>query len=130
MSRPLTEQHSGTYRLLYWAPRVLGLLVTIFMSLLAVDVFNEGYGRWEAMLALLIHLVPAATLLVVLAFSWYKERSGGIGFILLGALALLVFRQNDDWIAYLVIAGPAVLTGALFLLSWRFCRRTEPAPSA
>ena len=31
-------------RVLYWTPRVLGILFALFISIFALDVFGEGYS--------------------------------------------------------------------------------------
>ena len=38
---------------LTWTPRILGLLFAAFLSLFALDVFEQGYQGWETVLALL-----------------------------------------------------------------------------
>jgi len=103
------------HRSLFWAPRVLALLFALFISLFALDVFGEGYGPWETILALLIHLLPTAMVLLALAIAWYWEGVGGILFIALGALYVALSWGQFDWMAYLLISGPLLLIGALFL---------------
>ena len=39
-------------RLLFWMPRILGILVAAFVSIFAFDVFGEGYTVWETIAAL------------------------------------------------------------------------------
>jgi hypothetical protein len=103
---------------LFWAPRILGILFAIFISVFALDVFDEGYGFWETMLALAMHLIPTALLVTVLIFSWRWDWIGGILFPVLGILYLLTMR-GLHWSAYAIIGGPLFLEGVLFLLSWR-----------
>ena len=67
-------------QLLYWAPRVLCIVTAIFISLFALDVFNEGKGFWGRAVALLIHLIPTFLILVVLSVSWRREWIGGVLF--------------------------------------------------
>jgi hypothetical protein len=57
-------------RILVWTPRILGILFALFVSIFALDVFGAGYGFWETILALLIHLVPVSILLIGLAIAW------------------------------------------------------------
>ena len=64
--------------LLFWTPRVLCLLFAVFLSLFALDVFNEGYGFWKTILALFMHLVPTSIVLAVLAISWRWEWAGAL----------------------------------------------------
>ena len=114
-------------RLLFWAPRVLCILFAVFVSLFALDVFGEGYGFWGTMLALLMHLIPTGVILIVLAISWRWEWVGGILFIALGVLYLVMSWGRFHWSAYLAISGPLFLVGVLFLINWlyRAKRRTQ-----
>jgi hypothetical protein len=103
-------------RLLFWSPRVLCIAFALFLSLFALDVFNEGLGLWKTILALLIHLIPTAFIVVVLVVSWRWEWVGGILYVVLGMHYLIQARHHPDWV--LIISGPLFLVGALFLLNW------------
>jgi hypothetical protein len=96
------------------------MLFALFVSLFALDVFGEGYGFWETIWALLMHLIPTAIILVVLAISWRWEWAGGILLIALGVGYIVAFRGRADWTAYLLISGPLFLIGVLFLVNWRY----------
>ncbi len=78
-------------RFLFWTPRVLCLLFAGFISLFALDVLGGGHGFWETVLALLMHLVPTALVLILLAVSWRWEWIGGVAFPALGLLYLINF---------------------------------------
>ena len=109
-------------QLLYWTPRALCIAYAVFISLFALDVFNEGQGFWGTILALLIHLIPTFFILIVLAVSWRREWIGAILFIGLAVL-YVVWAWNKpfaDRSTLLLIAGPLVLTGALFLVNWYY----------
>lgn len=114
-------------KVLFWAPRVLGVLFAIFISLFALDVFMEGYGFWETIIALLMHLIPTAIFLLVLVVAWRWEMIGGFLFIALGVLYIALFWSPDRLPGYLIISGPLFLVGFLFLLDGFFTRdnRTE-----
>jgi hypothetical protein len=115
-------------RTLFWGPRILGILFALFMSLFALDVFGEGYGFWETILALVMHLVPTYILVVVLVVAWRWEWVGAILFSLLGVLYLVMTRGRVHWSAYLTISGPLFLVGGLFLANW--LSRRSPRISA
>jgi hypothetical protein len=103
-------------RLLFWAPRLLTLAFAVFLSAFALDVFSEKHPLGELLLALLIHLVPAAIILVVLAFAWRWEWIGAMLFAGLGILYCLRNLRHPNWIV--VISGPLFLIAGLFLFSW------------
>jgi hypothetical protein len=78
-------------RLIFWTPRILNILVAVFISIFALDVFGEGYGFWGTMEALLMHLIPTAIILVVLIASWRCGWIGAVIFPLLGWDKKLLF---------------------------------------
>jgi hypothetical protein len=99
--------------LLLWGPRILGILVGLFVGVFALDALDEGIR------AFLVHTMPAVFLLLVVAVSWRREWVGGAIFSFL-AVAHGVFawrRGHADWL--LAISGPVLLVGVLFLWSWR-----------
>jgi len=109
-------------RLLFWAPRILCILFAVFVSLFALDVFGEGYGFWETILALLMHLIPTGIIVVVLVISWRWEWVGGVLFTVLGALYLVMSWGQFHWSVYLTMSGPLFLVGVLFLINWLYRR--------
>ena len=105
---------------LFWAPRVLCMAFILFVSLFALDVFGEGRGLWETLVALMMHLVPTYILIGMLAIAW---RRGWFGALVSTALGLLFLwwhhgHRPNDWFAIVFLAGPLFLMAALFLLSW------------
>lgn len=108
-------------RAFYWAPRVLSLLFIAFLSVFALDVFEE-YEGWALAVALFMHLLPSLVLLGVVAIAWKYELVGAIAF-LIGALLYIWWtwwaRRDDLWIGYTVICGPAIIVAILFFLNWR-----------
>jgi hypothetical protein len=112
-------------RVLFWTPRVLCILFAMFLSLFALDVFSEGYGFWETILALLIHLVPVYIVVIVLVMAWRWEWVGAILFIAL-ALFYLVWSWGRFHRIGLVIPGPLVLIGVLFLFNWKYRAQLRP----
>ena len=107
-----------TPRLLFWTPRILCLLFAGFISLFALDVFQENHGFWNTTVALLTHLIPTGILLIILAVSWRWEWFGALFFPALGAFYIIAFWGRFSLSTYLVISGPLVLVGVLFLLGW------------
>jgi hypothetical protein len=100
-------------RALFWTPRVLCILFAMFLSLFAIDAFDEGYSFGETIIAFLIHLIPTYIIVISLAIAWRWEWAGAILFITL-AVFNLVLSKSGSW----VISGPLILLGVLFLVSW------------
>lgn len=104
---------------LFWAPRVLCVLFAAFISLFALDVFEGNQGIWRTTIALLLHPIPTAILLALLAITWRWEWVGAVAFPALGALYIIMAWGRFSWLVYAIIAGPLFLAGGLFLANWR-----------
>ena len=93
-------------KLLYWLPRILAICFIVFISLFALDVFDQP--QW--FLALVIHLIPSFILIAVTVLAWKNEMIGGLIFVLFGIL-LLFFTRFES----MIISLPIIVIGALFL---------------
>ena len=113
-------------RLLFWTPRILSILFLAFLSLFALDVFDEGLGVWKTLLALVIHLVPVFALILVLIVAWRWEWVGALLYGAAGAWYIAMTVGNPSLPAAikliwcLTIAGPALLIAVLFLFNWLY----------
>ncbi len=105
-------------RLLFWTPRIICILFALLVSLFALDVFGQGQPLWRQILGFLIHLVPAYILVIVLIVSRRWEWVGGVIFPALGIIYIYMTRGRFPWLTYLVMAGPPILLGALFMAGW------------
>jgi len=117
-------------QVLFWAPRIMCILFAVFLSLFALDVFSEGYGFWETILALLIHLVPTYIVLVVLVFAWLWVWFGASLFAALGVFYIISAWGRFPFVTYLTISGPLFLAGILFLANWIYRAELRPRKKA
>jgi hypothetical protein len=117
---------STPLRLLYWVPRVLCIVFTILISFFALDVFSESKGIGEIILDLFMHLIPIFILIAVLVISWRREWIGGILFISLGFLYIINMWGKFPLVTYILMAGPLIITGILFLLNWKYRAELRP----
>ena len=109
-------------RMLPWTPRILGILVSLFVGMFALDAFSEGKPFFQAMLDFVIHLIPAFILLALVVASFRWEWIGGVAFIGLAVVYVMTMsRGRLDWM--LMIAAPLAVVGVLFLWSWVDRRR-------
>lgn len=112
-------------KILYWSPRILGILFALFLNLFALDVFIKGHSLWLVLIAFLIHSIPTFTVVITLILSWRWEWAGGLYLLL---AAGYVFEAKGNLSAILAISGPLLVTGALFLAGWftgvRFANRS------
>jgi hypothetical protein len=112
-------------RALFWTPRALSIAFIAFLSLFALDVFDEHLGLWRTVLALTMHLIPSFVLIAVLVLAWRWEWIGAALYSAAGLLyvgwVVSISRPVPPamrliWI--LTIAGPAFVIAGLFLANW------------
>jgi len=104
---------------IFWTPRIASILFVLFISLFAFDVFEEGVGFWETLLALFMHLIPSIFLALAIWIAWKREWFGAVLFIGWAIWYVIFFRDRDfPWITYAIIAGIPTVIGLLFLAGW------------
>lgn len=88
---------------IHWLSLVLGIMMVLFFAMSALDIFGDGYGFWETILAFIINLAPFSGVLaiaVLLGRRWPKMS--GLLFIAFGLGNLIVFSEHD-WEAYILL---------------------------
>lgn len=104
-------------RLLFWSPRILSIALAIFLSLFALDVFNEGLSPWQTLLSFAIHLLPTAFVVALLVVAWRWEWLGAVLFAAVAAwYAYTAWSRPHGFVPYLSL--PALVVAALFLAGW------------
>jgi hypothetical protein len=106
------------HRFLFWTPRILCMVFALFLSLFALDVFQENTGIGQTIIAFLIHLIPVYLVLGALAVAWKWEWIGAVVFIALGIAYIVMTGGDAHPSAYIFISGPLFLVGGLFWLGW------------
>ncbi|MFA5030972.1 MAG: hypothetical protein WC495_05285 [Patescibacteria group bacterium] len=101
-------------KFLYWAPRILSILLVVFISLFSLDIFDGSYIGWEIVLGFVIHLLPVFVAIMFIIIAWKWEKIGGSLFILLGIA--FVFIGGYELIAILLFTIPCIIVGGMFLL--------------
>lgn len=89
--------------------RGFAILFIIMTSLFALDI---GKFSW---LGLFMHLLPSLILVVILIISWKYEKIGGILWLLVAIAYIVLVWGKVDFLAYLVMSGPALVIALLFL---------------
>jgi hypothetical protein len=112
-----------TNKLIYWTPRILGIIFVCFLALFSLDIFDGNYGFWGTILGLFMHNIPSLLLGIVIWISWKYEIVGGIVFILAGLAYIATLFMNPQFEWYMIswsltIASPAILVGILFIIGW------------
>ena len=108
---------------LLWSARILGIAVSLFLGLFALDAFTAGRSFDRALVDFAIHLLPAIVVMVIVVVAWERPWAAGLAFIAIAAAYGLSARARPDWI--LTISGPLIMVGVLFLWSWRIQQRVS-----
>jgi hypothetical protein len=104
-------------QILFWTPRIAGILFVLFISLFALDIFDAKLSFWETVVGLFMHLIPSILLTIAIIIAWKREWFGALLFI--GwAVWYVAFMRGFDWIAYALIAGLPTVIGLFFLAGW------------
>lgn len=107
-------------RFMIWAPRVLAIIITLFMVLIAAgNDYSELTGN-EKTAVLLSNLTPMVIMLTGIITGWKRKSAGGIIIMVLGAVMTFLFRKYGDLVAYLPLATPVLVTGILYILAYLY----------
>jgi hypothetical protein len=80
---------------------------------------------WRKLLALLIHLIPSFIITISLIIAWKKEFMGAMLFFSLALGYILMAWSRLNIYTVLLIAGPLILIGVLFLINDRMNKKEE-----
>jgi hypothetical protein len=114
-------------RLLYWTPRIAGILICLFISVFALDVFSGGEKFWRMVLGFLAESSPAIALAILLVFAWRWEQVGFYAF-LIGAIFFLFYVRNpmQDIGLFFLFSMPLLMIALLFGANWRWREEIRP----
>lgn len=105
----------NTQKLLRLLPRVLAILITAFLAIFALDIFDMELGFWGTLLGLFMHLIPNFILIAVIIVAWRRDRLGAILFAALALLSLIFIRS----IFGVCLAGYLLVVSALHYAQYR-----------
>jgi hypothetical protein len=101
---------------LHYTPRLLAIAFILFVSIVVCKVATGG-DVWSRTGHILVSLIPSFALLIVLLLAWRFEIVGAVFFTLFGVAYLIMARNYSPGVS-LVIAGPPLVAGILFGVSW------------
>ena len=111
--------------LFYWAPRLLAIVAILFMMLFSLDCFGGSNSFSVQLICLIMHNIPAFICLLSLIIAWRWERIGGILFILIFIAAGIFFNSFVGNPTSLIVIGPFLIVGTLFIVSSMQNKKTE-----
>ena len=111
-------------KIVYWTPRVLAILFTLFIMMFSLDVFNGTSSLTDQLIGFFMHNLPAYGIILVIVLAWKKDIIGMIGFALIAiGLFMMVMGSNQPSgsavnPAVFIVSGPALLISLLYGFSW------------
>ena len=122
--RGLAAHSAQVRRLVYLTPRIAGVLLALFVSLFALDVFEPGHPWLSVVIAFLIHALPAIALAVAVAFAWRRPLVGAIIFLVIGIVFLRFLFPNpvQQFGNALLFSGPMLAVALLFWEDWKLAK--------
>jgi hypothetical protein len=60
------KENKRVSRFIYWTPRILSILLLLFLAMFSLDIFGNGYTFWQTVVGLLMHNIPVFILLILL----------------------------------------------------------------
>lgn len=111
-------------KMVYWTPRVLAILFTLFIMMFSLDVFDGASSLTDQLIGFFMHNLPAMGIIVIIVLSWKKDIIGMIGFALIaiGLFMMVSVSMPPEGSAVnpavIFISGPALLISLLYGLSW------------
>jgi len=116
------------YKAFKWVARLIALAAIAFMIMFSLDCFDGEYSLQEKLICLFMHNIPAFILVISLIIAWKWELAGGMIFIFLSMGMSIFFRSftGNPW--SLIVIGPFLITGILFILAWHYKPKGESEP--
>jgi hypothetical protein len=103
-------------KIFYWSPRILAILVILFMVMFSFDVFDGNAPLGSKLFGFLMHNIPALILTGVLLLAWKWEFAGGVLFLLAASAGAIFFGSFAGNPGSLIILAPFYIVGILFIV--------------
>lgn len=89
--------------------KILAILYILFITIFAFDSIN--------FIGFLIHLLPTLVFLICFVIAVFKEKIGGILFLIFGIGTIIVFNTYKEITSFILISTIPILIGLTFYLS-------------
>ena len=120
----------GLAKIIHWMPRIAAILITGFMSLFSLDVFEMQASPLELLGGFLIHNIPSIAMILMLVFAWKRPAVGFVAFLTAGALFAFFFVRDFYALSNLLLfVLPILLIACLFYIDWKWLG-ASPTPAA
>jgi hypothetical protein len=93
------------------------MIYIAFFLMMSLDSFDSSVPLYGQIIGFLIHNIPTAILFSVLILSWERPIINGVFYIALAIVFTYFFHTYRDLVNFLVITGPVLLSGLLFVIA-------------
>lgn len=97
---------------LYWAPRVLAILVGLFFFLMLTDL-KPGFGFWDFMAKFL----PGFIVIVAILLTWKKPKVASLVFAILALIYTIIGWVYIQENVIGTITVPMIIVSALLIIN-------------
>jgi hypothetical protein len=97
----------------------IGILYALALIIFAGDVFKKDQTVNQAILDLLLHLIPTIIVLFLTLIAHRFPMAGAIFFAVIAIIYIITGWANLHWTAHLLIAGPLFVLGLLYLMAYK-----------
>lgn len=115
-------------KIIFWTPRIAGIVIAVFVSLFALDVFDMEGSIWEKIGGFIIHALPAIIMGIVVALAWKRDWLGFVVFLIAAIFFLRFLLGNSEgWLGMILLfSGPMAAIAALFWANWKWKDELHP----
>jgi hypothetical protein len=97
----------------------ISIFFALALSIFAGDVFKNNQTVNQAILDLLLHLIPTAIALILTVIAHRFPLAGAIIFAVIAIIYIITGWANLHWSAHVLIAGPLLLMSILYVIAYK-----------
>lgn len=105
-----------TTKVFHWIPRIIGILMTLFIGMFALDAFDPRLSVMQQIMDFLVHLIPGYIALATVLIGWKWDLAGCLIYLVLALIYTFWAFHHPLWI--LCISVPLLVLSVLFFISW------------
>lgn len=115
---PITSRTimTTTTKVFHWIPRIIGILMTLFIGMFALDAFDPRLSVMQQIMDFLVHLIPGYIALATVLIGWKWDLAGCLIYLVLALIYTFWAFHHPLWI--LCISVPLLVLSVLFFISW------------
>lgn len=101
---------------LFWLPRILSILLCLFIFSFSLDVFEEGISLQDALIGLFMHNIPNFVVIFMTFLGFKNALYGALGFGILSIFLMGIVIQNMGIgnPAFLIFGIPSLVIAGLY----------------